>query len=90
MHSYSFLKTIYLFFVLMGCTDIPVMQHGLPYMWAVIIPALANLAWGIVVWTTVPARPEQASVLSVDLKMANRVVMTRKLLFNYLTCSRTQ
>ncbi len=51
-------------YVLMSCTDIPITQHGLPYMWAVIIPAFANLAWGIVVWATVPARPEQASVLS--------------------------
>ncbi len=49
------------------------MQNGLPYMWAVVIPAFANLAWGIVVWATVPARPEQVNVRSVDFEMASRV-----------------
>eukprot|EP01084_Bolivina_argentea_P024114 44994_1 len=39
-----------------------ILMNGLPYTWAVIIPALANLAWGINVWATVPARPEQVGM----------------------------
>ncbi len=66
------------------------MQNGLPYTWAVIIPALANLAWGINVWATVPARPEQVSVFCVHLETANRKMeMIRKLLLlNYCTHER--
>ncbi len=63
---------LYRIFQRVALIYVPTTQHSLPYTWAVIVPALANLVWGINVWASVPARPEQVCVFCFHFETANR------------------
>jgi sugar phosphate permease len=55
-----------------------ILSTTLPYWWALVIPAAANLAWGIVIWTSLPARPAEVGIDFGDVPVAKAGVATNK------------
>src|SRR5690606_20073644 len=53
-----------------------ILSSPLPWVWALLIPAIANFIWGCVCYAYLPARPEDVGVVTEE--MAARALTTQQ------------